>query len=164
MSSTLKPWLIASLKLLPSLDEKNVPSGGRTAVLSPRQYYALISQVDTNILNRDYGNTQGNLNSVVKVCMKSLVSAIRRSNNLPFMAGAVTREDGENNDYSGDFSAHCGLIYQRDAAAVVQGIGPQIQTTGGDVKTMYQGDLIVGRLAMGADWLNPAAAIELQAA
>ena len=45
------------------LDEKNVPSGGRTAVLSPRQYYALISQVDTNILNRDYGNTQGNLNS-----------------------------------------------------------------------------------------------------
>ena len=37
------------------LDEKNVPSSGRTAVLSPRQYYALISQVDTNILNRDYG-------------------------------------------------------------------------------------------------------------
>ena len=43
-------------------------------------------------------------------------------------------------------------------------LDPQIQTTGGDVKTMYQGDLIVGRLAMGADWLNPAAAIELQAA
>jgi hypothetical protein len=29
---------------------------------------------------------------------------------------------------------------------------------------MYQGDMIIGRLAMGADWLNPAAAIELQAA
>ena len=41
------------------LDEKNVPSGGRFAVLSPRQYYALISQVDTNILNRDYGNNSG---------------------------------------------------------------------------------------------------------
>jgi len=25
-------------------------------------------------------------------------------------------------------------------------------------------DMIIGRLAMGADWLNPAAAIELQAA
>ena len=45
------------------LDEKNVPKQGRTAVLSPRQYYALISQVDSNILNRDYGNTQGNLTS-----------------------------------------------------------------------------------------------------
>ena len=37
------------------MDEKNLPKNGRTAVLSPRQYYALISQVDTNILNRDYG-------------------------------------------------------------------------------------------------------------
>ena len=90
--------------------------------------------------------------------------SIKRSNNLPFMAGTVARVDGENNDYSGDFSAHCGLIYQRDAAAVVEGIGPSVQTTGGDVKAMYQGDMIIGRLAMGADWLNPAAAIELQAA
>ena len=51
-----------SLKLLRSWMRRTCPSG-RTAVLSPRQYYALISQVDTNILNRDYGNTQGNLNS-----------------------------------------------------------------------------------------------------
>ena len=127
------------------------------------QYYALISQVDSNILNRDYGNTQGNLNSGQGLVDIAGIS-IKRSNNLPFMAGTVERVNGENNDYSGDFSSHCGLIYQKDAAAVVSGIGPQIQTTGGDVKTMYQGDVIVGRLAMGADWLNPAAAIELQAA
>ena len=123
----------------------------------------MISQVDTNILNRDYGNSQGNLNSGEGLYEIAGIS-IKRSNNLPFMAGTVTREDGENNDYSGDFSAHCGLIYQRDAAGVVEAIGPSVQTTGGDVKAMYQGDLIIGRLAMGADWLNPAAAIELQAA
>ena len=35
----LSPWLTPSLKLLPS-DEKNVPRDGRTAVLSPRQYYS----------------------------------------------------------------------------------------------------------------------------
>jgi len=151
------------------LDEKNVPKAGRTAVLSPRQYYALISQVDSNILNRDYGNTQGNLNSGEGLYEIAGIS-IKRSNNLPFMltgsggGGAVERVDGENNDYSGDFTTHCGLIYGRDAAGVVTGIGPQVQTTGGDVKTMYQGDIIVGRMAMGADWLNPAAAIELQAA
>ena len=80
------------------------------------------------------------------------------------MAGSVARVDGENNDYSGDFTSHCGLIYQRDAAAVVEGIGPQVQTTGSDVNTMYQGDIVVGRMAMGAGTLNPAAAIELQAA
>ena len=71
--------------------------------------------------------------------------------------------DGENNDYGGNFAGHCGLIYGRDAAAVVEAIGPSVQTTGGDVKAMYQGDLIIGRLAMGCDWLNPAAAIELTA-
>ena len=145
------------------LDEKNVPRNGRTAVLSPRQYYALISQVDSNILNRDYGSSQGNMNSGEGLYEIAGIS-IKRSNNLPFMAGTVARVNGENNDYSGDFSAHCGLIYGRDAAAVVEGIGPSVQTTGGDVKAMYQGDMIIGRLAMGADWLNPAAAIELQAA
>ena len=153
------------------LDEKNVPSAGRFAVLSPRQYYALISQVDTNILNRDFGASQGSLNSGEGLYEIAGIS-IRRSNNLPFMvtgtgtggsAGHITRVDGENNDYSGDFRNSCGLIYMRDAAAVVEGIGPQVQTTGSDVKTMYQGDVIVGRLAMGAGILNPAAAIELTA-
>ena len=151
------------------LDEKNVPKSGRTAVLSPRQYYALVSQVSSNILNRDYGNTQGNLNTGEGLVSIAGIN-IRRSNNLPFMltgsgsSGAVAGVPGENNDYSGDFSTHCGLIYQRDAAAVVQALGPTVQTTGADIKTMYQGDLIVGRLAMGAGTLNPAAAIELQAA
>ena len=45
------------------LDEVAAPKDGRVAVLSPRQYYALISQVDTNILNRDYGASGGNLSS-----------------------------------------------------------------------------------------------------
>ena len=145
------------------LDEKNLPKTGRTAVLSPRQYYALVSQVDSNILNRDYGNTQGNLNSGEGLVSIAGIN-ITRSNNLPFKAGTVNAQAGENNAYNGDFSQHAGLIYQKDAAGVVEAIGPQVQTTGADVKTMYQGDLIVGRLAMGVGTLNPAAAIEIQTA
>ena len=145
------------------LDEKNLPKTGRTAVLSPRQYYALVSQVDSNILNRDYGNTQGNLNSGDGLVSIAGID-IKRSNNLPFKAGTVNGQAGENNTYSGDFSQHAGLIYQKDAAGVVEAIGPQVQTSGHDVKTMYQGDLIVGRLAMGVGTLNPAAAIEIQTA
>ena len=148
------------------LDEKNVPKGpaNRTAVLAPRQYYALVSQVSSNILNRDYGNTQGNLNSGEGLVE---IAGIRilRSNNLPFLASSsVNSVAGENNDYSGDFSTHCGLIYGRDAAGIVEAIGPQVQVTSGDVSVLYQGDVIVGRLAMGADHLNPAAAIELTSA
>ena len=145
------------------LDEKNLPKTGRTAVLAPRQYYALVSQVDSNILNRDYGNTQGNLNSGEGLVSIAGIN-IKRSNNLPFQAGTINAQTGENNDYSGSFADHAGLIYQKDAAGVVEAIGPQVQTTGQDVKTMYQGDVIVGRLAMGAGTLNPAAAIEIQTA
>jgi hypothetical protein len=145
------------------LDEKNLPKTGRCAVLSPRQYYALVSQVDTNILNRDYGSGQGNMNSGEGLYEIAGIS-IKRSNNLPFLAGNVAAVSGENNNYSGDFSTHCGLIYQKDAAGVVEAIGPQVQTTSGDVSVLYQGDVIVGRLAMGCGTLNPAAAIELQSA
>jgi hypothetical protein len=145
------------------LDEKNIPKDGRVAVLNPRQYYALISQVDTNILNRDFGNSSGNLTSGQGLYEIAGIK-IKVSNNLPFLAGTVSTVSGENNDYSGDFSTHCGLIYYKEAAGVVEAIGPQVQTTSGDVKVMYQGDLIVGRMAMGCGHLNPAAAIELQAA
>jgi hypothetical protein len=145
------------------LDEKNIPKDGRTAVLNPRQYYSLVSQVDTNILNRDFGNSSGNLTSGQGLYEIAGIK-LKVSNNLPFLAGTVSTVSGENNDYSGDFSTHCGLIYYKEAAGVVEAIGPQVQTTSGDVKVMYQGDLIVGRMAMGCGHLNPAAAIELQAA
>ena len=145
------------------LDEKNLPKQGRSAVLNPRQYYALVSQVDTNILNRDYGNSNGNLTSGEGLYEIAGIK-IQRSNNLPFQAGTVAAVNGENNTYNGAFATHAGLIYQKDAAGVVEAIGPQVQTTGADIKTMYQGDLIVGRLAMGAGTLNPAAAIEIQTA
>ena len=80
-----------------------------------------------------------------------------------------TAEDGRasvtgiNNNYgnASDFANSCGLIFQKEAAGVVEAIGPQVQVTSGDVSVVYQGDVILGRLAMGADFLNPAACVEL---
>ena len=80
-----------------------------------------------------------------------------------------TAEDGRasvtgiNNNYgnASDFANSCGLIFQKEAAGVVESIGPQVQITSGDVSVVYQGDVILGRLAMGADFLNPAACVEL---
>ena len=70
---------------------------------------------------------------------------------------------GINNEYGnqGNFSKSCGLIFQREGAGVVEASGPQVQITSGDVSVIYQGDVILGRLAMGADYLNPAACVEL---
>ena len=88
-----------------------------------------------------------------------------------FIGEALSADDnyddtstGINNNYGTAAevgSTSCGLIFQREAAGCVEAIAPQVQVTSGDVSTIYQGDVILGRLAMGADYLNPAAAVEL---
>jgi len=76
---------------------------------------------------------------------------------------AATDVTGINNEYGEEteFANSCGLIFQKEGAGVVEAIGPQVQVTSGDVSVVYQGDVILGRLAMGADYLNPAACVEL---
>ena len=81
----------------------------------------------------------------------------------PDIEDARNNQTGINNEYgqASNFANSCGLIFQKEAAGVVEAIGPQVQVTSGDVSVIYQGDVILGRLAMGADYLNPAAAVEL---
>ena len=181
-----------------ALDEKGISNDGRVAVLNPRQYYALIKDVNgNNLINRDVQGTalQGGSGIIEIAGIK-----IFKSMNVPFFSkygtkyapnsGAaagtdpatvnpgntgsfvdVATEDargsvaGVNGNYGNatDFANTCGLIFQKEAAGVVEAIGPQVQVTSGDVSVIYQGDVILGRLAMGADYLNPAAAVELYA-
>ena len=171
-----------------AMDEKGVSSQGRCGVLSPRQYYALIQEMGTNgLINRDVqGTALQSGNGIVEIAGIK----IYKSMNIPFLAkhgvayGGTTGKaspsnlgdhvgtamgdarksvTGLNNNYgnSTDFAKSCGLIFQKEAAGVVEAIGPQVQVTSGDVSVVYQGDVILGRLAMGADFLNPAAAVEL---
>jgi hypothetical protein len=79
------------------------------------------------------------------------------------MEDAANDVAGVQNEYGEEteFANSCGLIFQREAAGCVEAIGPQVQVTSGDVSVVYQGDVILGRLAMGADYLNPAACVEL---
>ena len=83
----------------------------------------------------------------------------------PDLEDAANDVTGINNEYGEEteFANSCGLIFQKEAAGVVESIGPQVQVTSGDVSVVYQGDVILGRLAMGADYLNPACAVELYA-
>ena len=139
------------------LDERSAPMDGRCAVLSPRQYYSLISSVDTNILNREIGNSQGDMNSG-----KGLYSIagirIYKSNVLASLYGvdlSTGAVSGENNaSYRPSISTLAGLVFHKEAAGVVESIAPSIETTSGSFRVQYQGDLIVGKLAMGSDHLR----------
>ncbi|AAX44208.1 predicted protein [Tiamatvirus PSSP7] len=171
-----------------AMDEKGVSSQGRCAVLNPRQYYALIQDIGSNgLVNRDVqGSALQSGNGVIEIAGIH----IYKSMNIPFLGkygvkyGGTTGETspgnlgshigptpenanatgGVNNDYGTNAelgAKSCGLIFQKEAAGVVEAIGPQVQVTNGDVSVIYQGDVILGRMAMGADYLNPAAAVEL---
>ena len=172
-----------------ALDEKGVSSAGRVAVLNPRQYYALITEAGSNgLINRDVqGTALQSGNGVIEIAGIQ----IYKSMNIPFLGkygtayGGTTgktaptnlgshigpalenangSQTGIKNDYgqAAEIGAKsCGLIFQKEAAGCVEAIGPQVQVTSGDVSVVYQGDVILGRLAMGADYLNPAAAVEL---
>ena len=171
-----------------ALDEKGVSTDGRCAVLNPRQYYSLIQNVGSNgLVNRDVqGDALQGGTGVIEIAGIH----IYKSMNIPFLGkygvayGGTTGENspgnlgsfigptpenanatgGVNNDYGTNAelgAKSCGLIFQKEAAGVVEAIGPQVQVTNGDVSVIYQGDVILGRMAMGADYLNPAAAVEL---
>tara|TARA_B000000441_G_scaffold100172_1_gene70174 strand:- start:77 stop:1201 length:1125 start_codon:yes stop_codon:yes gene_type:complete len=172
-----------------ALDEKGVSSDGRVAVLNPRQYYELIQAVGSNgLVNRD---TQGTALQSGQGIIEIAGIKIYKSMNIPFLGKygtayggttgvtdpgntgsfvGETMEDasdastGINNDYgtATEFgSKSCGLIFQKEAAGMVEAIGPQVQVTSGDVSVVYQGDVMLGRLACGCDYLNPAASVEL---
>ena len=142
-------------------DETNVPAEGRVAILPPASYYDLITKVDAALINRDVvGSSLQNGDGLVSIAGIKIL----RSNNLPTGTSASTHTDGENNDYS--FAANQnlqGIIMHKDSVGVVEAIGPSVQTTSGDVSIMYQGDLVVGRLAMGASHLNCAGAVAIHA-
>ena len=172
-----------------ALDEKGVSSDGRVAVLNPRQYYELIQAVGSNgLVNRDsQGTALQSGNGIIEIAGIKIF----KSMNIPFLGKygtayggttgvtdpgntgsfvAETMEDasgastGINNDYgtAAEVGAKsCGLIFQKEAAGMVEAIGPQVQVTSGDVSVVYQGDVMLGRLACGADYLNPAASVEL---
>ena len=171
-----------------ALDEKGVSMDGRVGVLNPRQYYALIQEIGSNgLINRDeQGDALQNGNGIIEIAGIK----VYKSMNIPFLGkygtayggttgvtsptntgsfiapsieAATASETGINNEYGGAaaFNTSCGLIFQREAAGCVEAIGPQVQVTSGDVSVIYQGDVILGRLAMGADYLNPAACVEL---
>ncbi len=124
------------------LDERSAPTEGRVLALAPRQYYSLISSVDTSILSREIGNTQGDMNSG-----KGLYSIagirIVKSNVLADQYGKTASNNaaitGENNDYAVNNTNLAGLVFHREAVGAITSVGPSIETTSGDFAVQYQG-------------------------
>ena len=145
---------LEAIQAAQTLDEKDVPRSERYVVLAPEQYY-LLAQT-TKVLNKDW-NGQGSYaeGSVLKVAGID----IYMSNNLP--RENVSKVEGEQNDYTGDFTNNVGVVFHKSCMATVQLIGLATEWSGKDFHVVYQGDLCVAKMALGHGYLRPEAAVEI---
>jgi hypothetical protein len=155
------------------LDENDVPSEGRFAVLRPQEYYRLITggagalAISTSAVNKDVGG----LGSVASGSIPQIAGiTIYKSNNIPSSdltsaTGTNSGDAGSSNDlfaatdgYDGDFSNSLGIVGHSAAVGTVKLLD---LATESEYQIERQGTLFVAKYAMGHGILRPECAIEL---
>jgi hypothetical protein len=155
------------------LDENDVPSEGRFAVLRPQEYYRLITggagalAISTSAVNKDVGG----LGSVASGSIPQIAGiTIYKSNNIPSTdlssaSGTNSGDAGSSNDlfaatdgYDGDFSNSLGIVGHSAAVGTVKLLD---LATESEYQIERQGTLFVAKYAMGHGILRPECAIEL---
>ena len=165
--------LNALFEVAEKLDENDIPSEDRFAVLTPAQYYKLISDPSTNIaLNRDFGG-EGS----VAAGSVPMVAGIKlfKSTHIPTLdLSTVTTGDGaSNNDvfdknhsgsangsgYNGNFTSTGFLAGHKAALGTVKLLD---LATESEYQIERQGTLFVAKYAMGHGVIRPEACVEVQ--
>jgi major capsid protein len=138
-----------------ALDEKDVPDEDRYTFLKPDQYYQLITsgsraiQAETNADGPNGGVGSGKV-------YRLLGTTIVKTNNLP-STNVITGPAA----YQGNFSTTTGLVCHRSATGTVKLIDLAVETAY-DIRR--QGDLIVGKYAVGHGILRPESSVEIKSA
>lgn len=143
-------------KAAQKLDENDVDEMDRYCAVKPAQYYLMAES--TKLINKDWGGSGVYADGkILRVAGVALV----KTNNVPstdLSSGGVT---GENNYYTGNFTDTVGIVFNRQAAGTVQLMDVVTQVSGPDFEIMYQGTLLVAKMAVGHGILRPDCAIEL---
>ena len=153
------------------LDENDIPSDGRFAVLRPSEYYKLITggsgavAINTSAANKDVGGS-GSLASGSIAQVAGI--QIYKSTHIPSTdLSAVSTGDGAaSNDvfgsggagYNGDFRNSLGIVGHSAAVGTVKLLD---LATESEYQIERQGTLFVAKYAMGHGILRPECAIEL---
>jgi|TARA_R110002074_G_scaffold359470_1_gene532025 hypothetical protein len=135
-----------------AMDAKDIPTDGRTAVVSPAIYYKLAQ--DTTIMNKDWGGA--GVYADAKVIRVAGI-AIVMSNHLP--TGNQSAVTGENNTYHGDFTKTKAVVFHQSAIGTVKLMDLALES---EYDIRRQGTLFVAKYAMGSGILRPESAIELK--
>jgi hypothetical protein len=153
------------------LDENDVPSEGRFAVLRPQEYYRLITggagalAISTSAVNKDVGG----LGSVATGSIPQIAGiTIYKSNHIPStdLSAVATGDGSSDNDvfggngegYNGDFRNTLGIVGHSAAVGTVKLLD---LATESEYQIERQGTLFVAKYAMGHGILRPECSIEL---
>ena len=155
------------------LDENDVSEDGRFCVLSPENYYKLITGGATNhqitvansAVNRDIGGE----GSIAKGTIPQIAGiSILKSNHIPTtdLSSTATGDGASANDvfgsngvgYNGDFSDTVGVVAHSSAVGTVKLLD---LATESEYQIERQGTLFVAKYAMGHGVLRPESCIEL---
>jgi len=158
-----------------ALDEKDAPDEGRFAIMTPSQYYTLLTS-DNVAINRDNGGVGNVADGVIaRVAGIQLVKSNHLDDiiNLGDASGNGTGDGSSNNDvfggagegYNGDFT---GLAGADDAKGFIAGTREAIGTvklldlaTESEYQIQRQGTLFVAKYAMGHGVLRPECAVKV---
>jgi hypothetical protein len=158
------------------MDEKNVPSNDRFAILTPAKYYQLVNDT-SDAINRDYNDAS---NGSVASGMIMSVAGIRilKSNHLPTAdesastggESALFGSTGVKNDVSGtldagysgaNFTATRGIAFQREGLGTVKLMDLSVES---EYIMERMGTLMVAKYAMGHNTLREECLYELTSA
>jgi hypothetical protein len=173
-SSAKGAKLIAALfAAAQKLDENDVSEDGRFCVLSPENYYKLITggtsgfqiTVANSAVNKDVGGEGSIANGTVP---QIAGISILKSNHIPTtdLSSTATGDGASNNDvfggngagYNGDFSKTVGFVGHSSAVGTVKLLD---LATESEYQIERQGTLFVAKYAMGHGVLRPECCIEL---
>lgn len=154
------------------MDEKNVPSDDRFAILPPSEYYKMVNS-DSDAINRDYGN-DGNGSVAGGEILRCAGIRIFKSNHVPTANESSTQDAlhgsaGVKNDvtgtsgdgYSGlDYSTTKGIIFHREALGTVKLMDLSLES---EYIMERLGTLMLAKYAMGHNVLREECCYELYA-
>ena len=136
-------------------EKKDVSIEGMYCCLTPEDYYAVTAS--SRAINTDFNGSGSNGTIADGRTMRVAGINIMASNHLQQPAYTLVAGD-VNPDYAVDTSKCRGLIWNKEAAAVLTLLSPSLQVASGDFAVQYQADLLVARQALGAGVLRPEAA------
>lgn len=155
------------------LDENDVSGDGRFCVLSPENYYKLITgggaNGQINVANSAVNSDIGGQGSVANGTVPQIAGiSIFKSNHVPTtdLSSTATGDGASNNDvfggsgagYNGDFSDTVGIVAHSSAVGTVKLLD---LATESEYQIERQGTLFVAKYAMGHGVLRPESCIEL---